>query len=201
MNQEIPKKIHFIWLGPNPMPAISERCINSWKTILPEYEIQIWNDWDVNLLGTEYKEIYDDEKTYAFKSDILRIVILYKIGGIYNDVDLEILKDIRPYIKDLNFFGVNYRFSNNYATTPLGSIPNHIICKEILEKMQKVHNTKINHWGFSWNNNPNYCWYYYIAEHVLSKHRPVQLGSISDFIPQPDDFFLHYAQHNRSEIK
>ena len=29
----IPKKIHYIWFGGNPLPPLAERCIASWENI------------------------------------------------------------------------------------------------------------------------------------------------------------------------
>ena len=39
----IEKKIHYVWFG-NKKPEKVLNCINSWKKILPEYEIIEWNE-------------------------------------------------------------------------------------------------------------------------------------------------------------
>lgn len=40
----IEKKIHYIWLGKNKKDRVSQICINSWKSILEEYDIIEWNE-------------------------------------------------------------------------------------------------------------------------------------------------------------
>ena len=40
----IPKKIHYCWFGRGPKNERIQHCIESWKKILPEYEIIEWNE-------------------------------------------------------------------------------------------------------------------------------------------------------------
>lgn len=46
----IPKIIHFCWMSGDPYPPQIQRCINSWKKVLPEYEIWLWDvkRFDIN---------------------------------------------------------------------------------------------------------------------------------------------------------
>ena len=37
----IPKIIHYIWLGNNPIPESMQQCMDSWKKILPDYKERI----------------------------------------------------------------------------------------------------------------------------------------------------------------
>ena len=88
----IPKIIHFCWFGHNPYPDKVKRCIQSWKKVLPEYKIVCWNEdnFDVNICQFT-REAYKKEK-YAFVSDYARLYVLNKYGGIYLDVDVEVIK-------------------------------------------------------------------------------------------------------------
>ena len=40
----IPKVIHYCWFGHNPLPKLAQKCINSWKKYLSDYEIKEWNE-------------------------------------------------------------------------------------------------------------------------------------------------------------
>ena len=40
----IPKIIHYCWFGGKDLPNLASRCIDSWKKILPEYEIKCWSE-------------------------------------------------------------------------------------------------------------------------------------------------------------
>ena len=90
----IPKVIHYCWFGRNPLPESAVRCIDSWKKCLPDYEIKEWNEdnFDVNII--QYTSEAYKAKRYAFVSDYARFWVIYKYGGIYFDVDVEVIKPI-----------------------------------------------------------------------------------------------------------
>ena len=90
----IPKVIHYIWLGGNPLPKIAEKCIESWKKFCPDYEIKKWDETNLDVNKYQFtKEAYEAKK-YAFVSDVFRTEILYNEGGVYFDVDVELIKSI-----------------------------------------------------------------------------------------------------------
>lgn len=103
----IPKVIHYCWFGDNEPPKIVNECIESWKKILPDYEIRKWNEsnYDVNkTLFTEEAYIF---RNFAFVSDYARWDILYNYGGIYLDTDVLLIKDLTPLLEKGNFGGTN----------------------------------------------------------------------------------------------
>lgn len=46
----IPKIIHYCWLSGDPIPENLQKCMNSWKKFLPDYEFILWdrNRFDIN---------------------------------------------------------------------------------------------------------------------------------------------------------
>lgn len=101
----IRKVIHYCWFGENIISSAANKCIESWRMYLPEYEIIEWNEnnFDVNMI--EYtKEAYKCKK-YAFVSDFARFYILYNYGGIYMDVDVEIVKSLNELLINKAFTG------------------------------------------------------------------------------------------------
>ena len=46
----IPKKIHYCWLSEDEMPEKLQKCLESWKKHLPDYEIV---KWDLNRFPLE----------------------------------------------------------------------------------------------------------------------------------------------------
>ena len=90
----IPKKIHYCWFGGNPLPEMALKCIESWKTFLPDYEIIEWNESNYDVYKNSYiREAYENKK-YAFVSDFARFDILYEHGGVYFDTDVEVINSI-----------------------------------------------------------------------------------------------------------
>ena len=94
----IPKIIHQLWIGPDPMPEHCVEFCKEMKDMNPEFEHKLW--------GNEVlKEFNDDKYLYsylelnsgipiAFICDRIRLLLLKKYGGIYLDVDC---KPIKPF--------------------------------------------------------------------------------------------------------
>lgn len=92
----IPKIIHYCWFGKGEIPKLELRCIESWKKIMPDYELRLWNEDTFDINSNQYvKEAYENRK-FAFVSDYVRLYALYQEGGIYLDTDVEVFKDFSP---------------------------------------------------------------------------------------------------------
>lgn len=89
----IPKIIHFCWLSGDPYPANIERCIESWKLKLPDYEFMLWNLERSDINSSVWLQESFAHKKYAFAADYIRFYALYHYGGIYLDSDVEVLKN------------------------------------------------------------------------------------------------------------
>ena len=101
----IPKIIHYIWLGKGEKPKIFEKCFASWKKYCPDYEFMLWDESNVDLDFCPYiREAYDAKK-FAFVSDVIRFQKLYEYGGIYLDIDVELLKPIDDLLNQKCFMG------------------------------------------------------------------------------------------------
>ena len=110
----IPKKIHYIWLGGNEEPEILKKCKESWKKYCPDYEIIKWDESNLDLDCCDYCRQAYDAKKFAFASDVVRFDILYKEGGIYLDVDVELLKPLDNLLTHKCFMG----FEHSEALAP-----------------------------------------------------------------------------------
>lgn len=128
----IPKIIHYIWLGGKEEPAILQKCKKSWQKHCPDYEIKRWDESNLDLDKYQFaKEAYEAKK-YAFASDVFRFDILASEGGIYLDVDVELIKPLDDYLKYDLFMG----FENDTNLNPgliMGSIPNHFVLEDLIE--------------------------------------------------------------------
>jgi mannosyltransferase OCH1-like enzyme len=101
----IPKKIHYCWFGGKPLPKAALKCINSWKKYCPDYEIIEWNEknFDINL--NEYTKMCYEQKKFAFLSDFVRLFVVLQNGGIYFDIDVELVKSPDFLLNHKSFFG------------------------------------------------------------------------------------------------
>lgn len=92
----IPKIIHLCWLSGDPYPPLISSCIESWKNILPDFEIRIWNCQTFDINSSIWVKQAFENKKYAFAADYIRFYSLYHYGGIYLDADVEVLKSFNP---------------------------------------------------------------------------------------------------------
>ena len=102
----IPKIIHYSWISGDPYPEKIQRCIDSWKEKLPDYQFINWNRDTFDFNSCRWlKEAYEDQN-YAYCSDYLRIYAVYNYGGIWLDTDVEVLRSFNDLLDLPYFFGV-----------------------------------------------------------------------------------------------
>lgn len=136
----IPKIIHYCWFGKNSKPEIVERCIASWKKYCPDWEIKEWNEDNFDVTSIPYmKEAYEAKK-WAFVSDVARLLILYQLGGVYLDTDVEVLCE-NPFERYLQYESIlAFENERNIASGLIyGGIQGAQLSKELLEPYLRTH--------------------------------------------------------------
>ena len=87
----IPKVIHYCWFGRNPLDEKAQKCIQSWRKYFPDYEIKQWDESNFDVSEIPFMMHAYQDKKWAFVSDVARLMIVYKYGGIYFDTDVEVV--------------------------------------------------------------------------------------------------------------
>lgn len=98
----IPRIIHCIWFSGEEKPEKMKACIETWKENLPNYEIREWTLKDVEDIRKDnpYLDQALNNKKWSWAADFLRLWILYNVGGIYLDTDVEVVKSFDPFLND-----------------------------------------------------------------------------------------------------
>jgi mannosyltransferase OCH1-like enzyme len=99
------------------LPEIYTICRESWALHCPNYEIKFWNENNVDILNDDYLFGTFDEKDYSAMSDYFRLKIVYELGGIYLDIDVELLKPLDSLLKHKAFFSLE---NDGYINTGSG---------------------------------------------------------------------------------
>ena len=101
----IPKIIHYCWLSNDPYPEKIKICMASWKKHLPDYEFMLWNFDRFDKNSSLWVKQAFEAKKYAFAADYIRLYALYYCGGIYLDIDVEVVKPFDDLLDLPYFFG------------------------------------------------------------------------------------------------
>lgn len=88
----IPKIIHWCWLSDDSIPDKLKCYMESWKRYLPDYKIMCWNFNKFPKCKSKWVSDAFDNKKYAFAADYIRMYAIYTYGGIYLDIDVEVIK-------------------------------------------------------------------------------------------------------------
>ena len=117
----IPKIIHYVWMGGNPLTPLAEECLASWKATMPEWEIMRWDEtnFDIAEAPLYVRQAYEARK-YAFVSDYVRLWALEQYGGVYVDTDVKVLKSYEPLLNDTAFIGLEESKAHLPGTCVMG---------------------------------------------------------------------------------
>lgn len=88
----IPKIIHYCWLSDNEIPESMQKYVDHWKNLMPDYKFIKWNFDIFDKESCPWVSEAFDAKKYAFAADYIRLFAVYNYGGIYMDMDIEVLK-------------------------------------------------------------------------------------------------------------
>ena len=135
--QTIPKVIHYCWFGGAPLPESARRCMQSWKTFCPDYEIIRWDESNFDFHANRYAQEAYERGKWAFVSDYARLKIVYDHGGIYLDTDVELVKPLDPLLEQEGFLG--FQDASTVATgLGFGAAAHHPVIEAMLKDYEGI---------------------------------------------------------------
>lgn len=142
----IPKIIHYCWLGDDSYPKKIQFCIDSWKRLLPDYELMLWDKHRFDIESVRWvKEAYQQKK-YAFAADYIRCYALYNYGGIYLDSDVEVVRSYNELL-ELPYFLGRERVSGHIEAATMGFEKSHPLFRYLMDYYERhafIENGKLN---------------------------------------------------------
>ena len=142
----IPKLIHICWLSGDNFPADIQKCLDTWKIYLSDYEIWLWGKKPKDSISTSGLKIIEknfdlnsvlwtkqafEQRKYAFAADYIRMYALYKYGGIYLDSDVLMYNSFDDLLHLPYFVGQDYEHC--FEAAVLGAEKGTLWIGEILE--------------------------------------------------------------------
>lgn len=134
----IPKIIHHVWPGDDPFKEKFHRFRRTWMQHHPDWTFYFWR---LDNLPDDIKTIFNNipnisEYNVTVKSDILRLLVVNKFGGIYVDTDMECLKPHDEFL-NLEFFSGYESQDEIICPSLFGAVPKSKVTGHILAKTLK----------------------------------------------------------------
>lgn len=129
----IPKIIHSFWFSGEEKPELYQRCVDSWKKYAPDYKIIEWNKDNYDYKKNAFCQKAIELGAWAYASDFARLDVVNEFGGIYLDMDVELLKPLDDLLQNKAFFS----FANNISVdlAIFGSVQNN----EFLQQLKTLY--------------------------------------------------------------
>lgn len=161
----------------DPFPSDIQKCIDSWKRILPDYEIWLWDTKRFDLSTSVWVTEAYDKKKYAFCADYIRMYALFNYGGVYLDSDVEVLRSFNDLLTLPYFIG--YESKQYFEAAVIGAEKGNPFIGDVLAYYKDRHFVK-----------ENGSLDIQIMPEVMmnvtnSKWKRVLINEISDFINDP----------------
>lgn len=87
----IPKVIHCCWFSAEKT-ALAEKCRESWRAFAPDFDVREWGQAELQSLNPpQFVRDALAAGKWAFAADWLRFAALHAEGGVYLDMDVELV--------------------------------------------------------------------------------------------------------------
>lgn len=132
----IQKVIHSFWFSGEKKTTEYQKCIDSWKKVCPDYEIKEWNLDNYDYSKNCFMEQAVRHKKWAFASDVARLDVIYRQGGIYMDMDVELFKPLDKLLKNQAFF--SFETHNDIDLTIFGAVSGNELIERLLRLYENI---------------------------------------------------------------
>ena len=130
----IPKRFIRVWLGPRKIPDMFQQWWLEFGALHPKWEFVTLKDDHTITIPDNLESAYRNADSYAGRSDVLRLLALKEMGGVYMDADFMPLKSFDPLLSDPRPF-VGMRSSRSFANGAMGFPANHSSLDDVLEAL------------------------------------------------------------------
>ena len=137
--EAIPRILHYVWVGPSPVPAQVEAIVAQWRAVMPDYAVRSWRNEDLDF-SIPYIRDAMAARAWNRVSDYQRMLALRDHGGIYLDTDVEVVRRFDPLLRHECFLGfqLEEHASDLVNGAVLGAAPGHWLPGEALAGLDRM---------------------------------------------------------------
>lgn len=134
----IPKIIHQTWKD-ETVPAKWKAAVDQCKAKHPDFEYKLWTDETMDdFVREHYPEfhaVYVSYNHHIQRCDAFRYLVLYTYGGVYIDMDIKCIKNLKKYLQYdvvlVRSSNIESSFTNSFFMT----VPNHPFFKYCIDHL------------------------------------------------------------------
>lgn len=143
----IPRVIHQTWKGPT-LPARYRAFADTWRKAHPGWQWRLWTDADnVRFVAQEFPELLPRYLGYPQqiqRVDMIRYLLLYRLGGLYVDLDFECFRSIAPLLQgqdcvlslEADANNTVHRTRRIVSNAFMAAVPGHPLFAAVIEDLQ-----------------------------------------------------------------
>ena len=98
----IPRILHQMYRDADSIPVEFRPLMSSWRRLLPHWRFNLWTDAAIErMIALNYPTVLPLYETLPHdiqRFDLARYLILHHCGGVYADLDYELLGDLEPWL-------------------------------------------------------------------------------------------------------
>lgn len=137
----IPRILHRVWPGPDPIPHRYRQYAETWRKHHPDWQHRLWTPTEIDRLDMVNQALYDRAEQLApkdwlrFRADIARLEIVARHGGVYADADAECLQPLDPLMDEPAWFPFSPNRTDGLTQAVFAAEPDHPFLKHLLDAM------------------------------------------------------------------
>ena len=137
---KIPKIIHQVWPGDDPIPKKLLAYAASWRRHHPNWQYILWDL--KNIPELDCWKVFDQFSGISSRSNAVRLEAVHRHGGIYADLDFECQKNLTDLIAPYEAFTGWERLELNLVGNAFfGAVPRHPWLTFQLEQLPSLYRT------------------------------------------------------------
>jgi hypothetical protein len=137
----IPQILHYVWVGPNPVPERDQALIDGWASKLPGWTIRAWTDREIDYASSPWLTRAYAMQAWNRVAYYVRLDCLRRHGGVYLDTDVELLKPLDPLLSQSAFIGYQTQVASPHWThgphwvnnAVMGAVPGHWFPEAVMQ--------------------------------------------------------------------
>jgi mannosyltransferase OCH1-like enzyme len=131
----IPRTIHRMWLGPNPIPEVFEHYWETWARHHSGWDLRTWTDDTLPPLANQAE--VDRSSSFKTLYDMVRYEVLRQFGGVIIDMDMECIRSLEPLLPGVScFVPLITPREHRVGVQVMGAVPHHPMLERAVELLR-----------------------------------------------------------------